>query len=670
VVVAEDNVDHLAVIGRILRRLGHEVIEAPDGRVALAAIRERRPALIVADVDMPHLDGVGLCRLVREDAELAATPVVLITAYLPLHDPHLAEAGATSVVTKPFGVHELTAVFRRHLPDTDAGASGDGPAPADAGRPGGDALPDTVRPHAFVEALLRSLDVGVVACDADGGGVLLNDALRDLLGGDLRDLPLRDWPQRLSLRHHDGTALRPEEMPIARVLDGEPVRHLRVRVHDGHGQPHWLVVNAEPVRDPHDTAVRGVVAAVHDVTADHRARQYYHCKTQVLQALTKDLGTAAAGSAILRAIATSLGWPYVRLWLVDPVTDRLRSAATYAAPGERPLPVPTSFERGHGLAGICWDRAQPIWVPDLHAADSPVLPEVAAASTYRAAGAVPVRSGERVVGVITFFSHDRQDQEPALSVLLTGIAGHIGAHLEQRRAEELDMRLAASTDEYVALVGHELRTPLTSIAAYTELLTETADTTPFGQVRAMVEVVGRNTHRLHHLVDQLLDLAALESGHVEFSDTPVDLTGVVGAAVRTVAGTAAERGIALRSDTAARISVPGDAARLRQVVDQLLGNALKFSPDGATIGVTLTGDGLAAQLTVSDTGIGIPEGEHQRMFRRLYRGTNARDGAVPGTGLGLTVSRVIVERHHGTITVQPGDPVGTTVTVRLPALRP
>jgi signal transduction histidine kinase len=118
------------------------------------------------------------------------------------------------------------------------------------------------------------------------------------------------------------------------------------------------------------------------------------------------------------------------------------------------------------------------------------------------------------------------------------------------------------------------------------------------------------------------------------------------------------------------VTVRGDAARLRQVADQLIGNALKFSPDGAAVTVTLTTDELAAQLSVSDTGIGIPEGEHARTLRRLYRATNARDGAIPGTGLGLTVSRTIVERHHGTITLQPREPVGTTVTVRLPVVVP
>lgn len=665
VVVAEDNIDHLLLVSRILRRLGHEVVEAVDGRGGLTAVRERRPALVVADVDMPQMDGLRLCRLIRDDPALAATPVVLITAYLSAHDPRLADAAPTTVVTKPFSVQDLTEVFRGLLPEAGPAAGGDAEP---AGWLHGDTLTADADAHGFVEALLSSLDVGVVACDADGERLLVNRAMRELVGEDLRGVPLREWSQRLSLRHHDGSPIDPQLMPLARALTGTPVRHLRLRVHDGRGRPHWLVVNAEPLLDRPGAAVRGAVAVVHDVTAEHRARQYHDCTTEVLQVLTAGLDTPAAGTAILRAISTTLGWPYLRLWLVDPVMDRLLSGATYAAAGEQPLPVPTSFARGHGLAGLCWATGEPVWVPDVHAADSPVLPEIAAASPHRAAGAVPVRGGDQVIGVITFFSHDRQEEDPALSVMLTGIAGHIGAYLEQRRAEELDLRLAASTDEYVALVGHDLRTPLTSIAAYTELIGETPDGTPFGEVRPLIDVVARNTQRLHHLINQLLDLAALESGHVEMADAPVDLTGVVRDAVTAAAGAASNRGVTVHSDVAGAVTVPGDAGRLRQVADQLIDNALKFSTDGGTVTVTLTGDELSAQLTVSDTGIGIPEGEHPRMFRRLYRATNARDAAIPGPGLGLTLSRSIVERHRGTIALHPREPVGTTVVVRLPVV--
>jgi len=100
VVVAEDNIQHQKLIAEILHRLHHDVVMVGDGQAALAAITAQRPDLVIADVDMPHLDGVQLCRAVRDDPELAATPVVLVTAYLPPSDPDMSAADATVVVRK------------------------------------------------------------------------------------------------------------------------------------------------------------------------------------------------------------------------------------------------------------------------------------------------------------------------------------------------------------------------------------------------------------------------------------------------------------------------------------------------------------------------------------------------------------------------------------------
>jgi len=646
VLVVEDNPDHQRAIAEVVRRLGHEVLLADDGRAGLAAVAEHRPDLVVADVDMPHLDGLEMCRMLRDAPESSGVPVVLVTAYLPPSDPELSAVGAAAVVAKPFSVQELTRTLRPYL-TRDAGPAG---APATG---------------SFADALLHSLDVGVAACDAGGRLVVVNRVLRDLFGDDTQDVPLEEWPQRLLLRHHDGTPLTAAELPLRRALGGEEVRNADLLVQDRAGRRHWFDVNARPLRDA-EGAVIGAVAAVHDVTGEHRSRQYERCKTRVLEALAASPETTRAGDAMVRAIGESLHWEYVRLWLIDEVTERLRPAATYTAEGERPLPVPASFTRGQGLAGQCWEEARLLWVPDIHAPGSPVLPEVAASTDHRAAGGVPVRSGDRVTGVLTFFSRSPQEPEPALAVLLTGIAGTIGAFLEQRRAEELSLHLAAATDEYIALVGHELRTPLTSIGAYTELIAHSADDTPVGEIRPLLDVVERNNVRLRQIVDQLLDLAALESGHADVATADVDLAAVVAAAVRAGSAAARDRRIAIDLEAPDVLRISGDARRLQQMVEALVDNAVKFSPDGATVSVRLAADADAAVLTVADTGSGVPPEDQPRVFRRLYRAGNARHHGVPGAGLGLALSRAVVERHHGTIVLSTRQPAGTTVTVRLP----
>ncbi|GAA3343230.1 hypothetical protein GCM10020358_81090 [Amorphoplanes nipponensis] len=664
VLLAEDDVDHQRIVAEVLRRLGHDVTIVGDGRAALAAVAAHRPDLIVTDVDMPHLDGVQFCRAVRADPELADIPIMVLTGYLPPSDPRLAAVGATTVMTKPFGVHELIAALRRHLGEGPVHAAA---GPAEPSRPHG-MTGDVESCAAFVGALLDGLDAGVVACDTDGRLMVLNPALRRLFGvpdapGD--PVPAAQWTQRATMRHHDGTPLAPADIPLLRALAGEDVRRAGLLMDDDHGHDHWLSVNARPIRDAAGV-VTGAVAAVQDITAEHRARRFQECSTEVLKVLARSPDAATLGDEILRAVGTTLGWPYVRLWLVDEADEVLRPAASFEAESVPPLPLPDSMARGVGLGGTCWQRGDLVWVPDVHAPGSPLLPEVIAATTCRAAGAVPVHSGERITGVLTVFSGSAQEPEPALVVLLNGIAGTIGAYLDRRRAEELAVHLAATTDEYIALVGHELRTPLTSISAYTDLIAESSDDTTIGEVRNLLEVIARNNGRLHSLIEKLLDLAALESGHARLATEAVDLSAVVAAAVAATAGTAQDHRITVAVSRPDRLTVPGDPARLRQVVDSLLSNAVKFSPDDATVGVTLTTDGATALLTIADTGSGVPADERAQLFRGLYRGRNAHHAGIPGSGLGLTLSRAVVERHHGTITLAPGQPTGTIVTVRIP----
>jgi PAS domain S-box-containing protein len=674
VVVAEDNAEHRRVIAEVVRRLGHDVVATADGRAGLDAVIEHRPGLVIADVDMPRLDGLQMCRAIREDPDLAGVPVVLITAYLPPRDPQLSTAGATAVVRKPFTLPELTMAVRTHLDRSGpAGRGAAGTARTDLAD-----ADSTAASRAFVDALMDSLDTGVVACDMAGRLVVFNEALREFFGAEGEAVPLQEWPERFVLRRHDGSPLRPEELPLLRALAGEEVHQAGMLAHDRAGRPRWFAINARPIRDPAG-AVLGAVAAVHDITTDHWAQRYQDCKTAVLKVLADSPDTATAGREVLHAIGTCLGWPYMRLWLVDPAADALRTAATYTAPAQRPLVIPDSIARGQGLAGQCWQSGELLWVPDVHAPDSPMLAEVAASSTYQAAGGVPVRSGDTTVGVMTFFSHDRQEPEPALAILLTGVAGNIGAYLEQRRAEELALQLAATTDAYISLVGHELRTPLTSIASYTELIAESGDDTRIGEVRDLLDVVLRNTASLRCLVERLLDLAALESGHADLKPAPVDLAGIVRDAVTAAGPAAYHRHLTIRIELPDQLPVTGDADRLRQAVDQLLDNAIKYTRDGgAPVTVALTADtnrhhsngdrnaGHTAVLTITDAGIGIPTNEQPQLQRRLYRASNARHTDIPGAGLGLATSRVIIERHHGTITLTQAQPVGTTVTVRLP----
>ena len=233
----------------------------------------------------------------------------------------------------------------------------------------------------------------------------------------------------------------------------------------------------------------------------------------------------------------------------------------------------------------------------------------------------------------------------------------------RRRAAHLAAELNRTREEYIALAGHELRTPLTSIQAYTDLLLEDPDLN--ADQRDLVQVVRRNAGSLYAMVVKLLDVAGLRSGHLDVHRRPTDLAAIV----RDAAGDARERAgarVAVAVDAPASVPADGDPQRLRQMVDELVANALAWAADGTEIGLRLRADPHAAVLSVSNVGPPIPDDERASLFDLFFRGGTARHGGVPGTGLGLTLARAIVEQHGGTIRVSDPGERPTVFTVRLP----
>jgi signal transduction histidine kinase len=290
----------------------------------------------------------------------------------------------------------------------------------------------------------------------------------------------------------------------------------------------------------------------------------------------------------------------------------------------------------------------------------------AASSRLHTALAVPVRDGRRPLGVLTVFADRIEDPEDEIVALMSGIAAHIGQFVERGVVEDLQRQLARSKDEYLSLVGHELRTPLTSISAYTELLRELDSEALAADGPALLEVIERNTFHLRRIIDELMELSALDSGHAAVAEEPVDLAAVVRESADATRAAIVGVPLDVVTEMPDRLVLPGDDRRLRQVVDNLLGNAVKYSPDGGRITVALRTRGRAAELAVSDTGIGVSPEDRKELFTRLYRSNAVRDRAIPGTGLGLAMSRAVVQRHHGTIELVDHDGPGTTVLVRLP----
>ncbi len=217
-------------------------------------------------------------------------------------------------------------------------------------------------------------------------------------------------------------------------------------------------------------------------------------------------------------------------------------------------------------------------------------------------------------------------------------------------------------DQFVGMVSHELRTPVTSVLGHLELVRDdplTADQ------RTSIDVAERNAHRLIALVDDLLLTAQVDAGRLPLRRDRLDLAEVLLGTVESMSPAAdrAEVSLTVRTTPA---QVLGDHGRLTQVCDNLLSNAIKFTPASGTVTATVDVDGDDVVLVVADTGVGIPSGEVDRLFGRFFRSSTATRLAVPGVGLGLTITRAVVQAHGGSIAVASVEGRGTRFTVRLP----
>lgn len=222
-------------------------------------------------------------------------------------------------------------------------------------------------------------------------------------------------------------------------------------------------------------------------------------------------------------------------------------------------------------------------------------------------------------------------------------------------------------DEFVGLISHELRTPLSSILGYLELMRDDEDDPLSDEQLQYLAVAERNAHRLLKLVGDLLFTAQVESGRFPLEQKDLELGPLVSASVESAGPVAANAGVALSASLPEQpVTIFGDPIRIGQSIDNLVSNAIKFTPSGGSVTVTLSSDGGDAVIAVTDTGIGIPAVELGQLSNRFFRASTATRNAVPGVGLGLTITKAIVTAHGGSIDIASEEGVGTTISLRLP----
>jgi signal transduction histidine kinase len=398
-----------------------------------------------------------------------------------------------------------------------------------------------------------------------------------------------------------------------------------------------------------------------------REEEYLRAQHEVTKVLAGAPNPDAAVPLWLKALGSSTGWEAGAFWQRDEaMLMGRRSEWRATANGAHGNDAGRDFLNDSGLPTIAWSREEPHWIEDLDLGEHEASGDRAdGGSEFHSALALPVKSSDRTIGVVVFFSGASRSAEPQLIALLSTLCSQLGEYLERMRIEAESERLR---EEFFALVSHELRSPATSMIGYMDMLREKQDQLdPDGQ-RAL-GVMDRNAHRLLRLIGDLLFAAEVEAGSFELESEPVNLEEVITQCVEAAEPRAMEFMVELTPQIYGDLEIVGDADRLGQAIDNLIGNALKFTPEGGHVRVRLARSNGNALIEVEDDGGGIDQHHLDHLFDRFYQAGGNGSTVRQGVGLGLSIVKAIVEGHNGTISVKSRVGGGTTFSILIPLKR-
>ncbi|MFL6254839.1 MAG: PAS domain S-box protein [Pyrinomonadaceae bacterium] len=548
---------------------------------------------------------------------------------------------------------------------------------------------DSIR---FQAHLLDTVEQAVIATDLEGQIIYWNGHAERLYGWPAAEAVGRSV---LEVTPDASEGAHASEI-MARLLAGQTWSgEFKLRRRDGTSFP--ALVTDTPIHDEAGRLV-GVVGVSQDLTeskraeaavhaAERRALREYETLLHRLSHLAESLGTARDHLTIFRDLrdfaVVSVPCIGIFISLYDEARDvRL---AKYAWGDDEEVdvsslpPMPVSAQGPNSVAvrtrqvvitNDYWKLKQqgPGQVGILVGPDNGLRPQSSLI--------VPMATMGRIVGTVEVQSYENHAYREEHVTAMKMAANLAAVAIENMRLLQFEMRAREAAeeashlkDEFLATLSHELRTPLTAILGWSSMLKDSRlDEKTF---KMAVEIVERNARTQQQIVDDILDVSRIITGHLRFDAAPTDLRGVVEAAVDTVRHAASAKNITLRAEFEPGVGpVMGDPRRLQQVFWNILSNAVKFTPIGGEVCARVWGDGAHACVTVEDTGPGISPNFLPYVFDRFRQGDQSTTRVHGGLGLGLSIVRHLVELHGGSVRVESeGEGRGSTFTVELPLLR-
>jgi PAS domain S-box-containing protein len=532
--------------------------------------------------------------------------------------------------------------------------------------------------QAHLQATLASIGDAVITTDTRGRVTFLNGVAERLTGWPQAEAAGAPLEQVFAIINQHSRAK--VESPAERVLrEGMVVglaNHTLLVSRDGRARP--IDDSGAPIRDQ-DGQLVGVVLVFRDISERKAAEQQQRSLAEVVALLNDSLDYERTVKQIVRFFVPAFA-DYCLLHVVDD-TGQYRQAAVYHPDPDRQALVSAfgrieagATARPGSLIRQVLQTGQPLLVhPVQQPPHAESEPDAELLASYRelkprSLMILPLRARGQIHGALALVgAESRLPYSQGDLASIEQLAERCALALENAELYRAARRAIVVRDQFLAIASHELTTPLTAMLGYTRLLqrrNEREHLLGERDTRALKTIASQGA-RLEGLINLLLDLSRIETGRLEIATAPVDVRALVRSLVDDMLPTIDQHTITV-IDSGEPLIVEGDELRLEQVVQNLLQNAVKYSPQGGNVTVSMAREGSDAVFSVSDQGVGIPAAAIPQLFTRFYRAPNVEAMHISGTGIGLYVVREIVNRHHGTIEVESAEGHGSTFRVRLP----